>query len=56
MGFARETPGDDVLNRKGVLLAVTTVVVALLVTAWIDGGREQVHEISQDLPLPGGAK
>lgn len=37
-------------------MAVTTVLVALVITAWVDGGREQVHEISQNLPVPGAVK
>ena len=31
-------------------------LVALVAYAWIDGGTETVHEITVDLPLPGGAQ
>lgn len=43
--------------RKGWLLAgIATVVLLVLVYAWIDGGREPLRTISQPVPVPEVAK
>jgi hypothetical protein len=39
-----------------VLTAMALPVVALLGYAWVDGGRQPVHDIDQSLPLPGAHK
>jgi hypothetical protein len=38
----------------GVLLSVAVAgLAALLVYAWVDGGREPVRDIVIDIPVPG---
>jgi hypothetical protein len=39
--------------RKGWLLAGSAAIVFLLLAyAWVDGGREPLHTISQPVPVP----
>ena len=37
---------------KGIALAL----LALVGWAWIDGGREPMHEIASPIPVPGAAR
>jgi len=37
-------------------MALIAMVVAALAWAWIDGGREPVHPISEAVPVPGAAR
>jgi hypothetical protein len=38
------------------MLMIVALIVVLIAYAWIDGGREPLREISEDIAVPGGAK
>jgi hypothetical protein len=40
------------LQRKWLAWGAAAAFGALLVYAWIDGGRRPLHEISQSVPVP----
>lgn len=40
------------LQKKWLVWGAVAVIGALLVYAWIDGGRRPLHEISQSVPVP----
>jgi len=41
--------------RSGRLwLVLAALALAIVAYAWIDGGREQLHEISQPVTVPDG--
>lgn len=42
------------MSLRRAALAIMLLVMALLAFAWVDGGREPLHPISQDVALPGG--
>ncbi len=41
------------VGRKAVIVALLTLLAALLAWAWIDGGIEPVRPISETVVLPG---
>jgi hypothetical protein len=41
------------MRRNTVLLALVAAVVAILAYAWIDGGREPLHQIVEPVAVPG---
>jgi len=43
-------------RRSVVLTGVAVVLVGVLGYAWVDGGREPVHEIARSIPVPESAK
>jgi len=43
-------------SARSVLLLAVVLVAALLAWAWVDGGREPVHEIARSIPVPESAK
>jgi hypothetical protein len=38
------------------MLMIVALTVLLVAWAWIDGGREPLREISEDVAVPGAAK
>jgi len=46
----RPRSGKSVWRRVGAFACFA--VIAVLVIAWIDGGEEPIHPISQSVPLP----
>lgn len=43
-------------KRKGLILGGLVIVLALIAFAWIDGGRREIHEISQPVAVPEAAR
>ncbi len=46
----------EVLRRKKMMVGVVLGAVLLVAYAWIDGGSESLHTITQDLAVPGEAQ
>jgi hypothetical protein len=44
------------MGRKRILAALVLVLVAVLVFAWIDGGREEPRMIEEPVALPESAQ
>ena len=44
------------MGRKRILTVLAIVVVAVIIFAWVDGGREQPRIIDQKVDLPGVAR
>ena len=42
-------------NRSNKVRIVLLVVLGILVLAWIDGGEERLHTITQPVEVPEGA-
>jgi hypothetical protein len=43
--------------RRGLIVKLLIAGLALLLGyAWLDGGREPIHEISRPVALPGAAR
>jgi len=42
------------LGKRKWMIPALAGVVLLVAYAWVDGGTETVHEISQELPMPKG--
>ncbi|MEJ5976088.1 hypothetical protein WG901_05555 [Novosphingobium sp. PS1R-30] len=40
------------MGKGRLLIGVAAIVLMVLAYAWIDGGREPVHSISQSIPVP----
>jgi hypothetical protein len=40
------------MRRKWVLIGLCTLIMIMLIYAWIDGGREAVRMISAPVPAP----
>jgi hypothetical protein len=43
------------MNSRRVWLGLEVFAILLLALAWLDGGREPVHEIAAPVAVPGGA-
>lgn len=43
---------DKRVRVVGVVAGAVIAFVAVLVWAWIDGGREPVHPITVEIPMP----
>lgn len=44
------------MGRKWLVAGLIVAVLALLIYAWIDGGREPLREIVVPVPLPESAR
>jgi hypothetical protein len=44
------------MTRSRIVKCLAAVLAVLLAYAWIDGGREPLHTISEPVALPGGAQ
>lgn len=44
------------MRGKGIVAVVAALILALLVYAWIDGGREPLREIVQPVAVPESAQ
>jgi len=40
------------MRGKGIVTVLAVLVLAVLVYAWIDGGREPLREIAVPVPVP----
>jgi len=40
------------MAARRILIGIGLLVLALLAYAWVDGGREPLGEITQNVPLP----
>jgi hypothetical protein len=43
------------MRRNWLLAGLIVVILGILAYAWIDGGREPLHEIAVPVPLPESA-
>jgi hypothetical protein len=43
---------EGTVRRRWLWTGAVAILVLGLAYAWIDGGREPVHQITQSLPLP----
>lgn len=40
------------MRKRSLLAGIAAIVLLVLAYAWIDGGREPLHPISQPVPVP----
>ena len=43
------------MSLRRFVIGLAVLVILILAIAWIDGGEEPLHEISQDVAVPEGA-
>jgi len=41
------------MGRRTVITVVALPIIAVLGYAWVDGGRQPLRDIDQNLPIPG---
>lgn len=46
----------EVPKRKKMMFGVAVGAVVLVAYAWIDGGSQPLHTISQDIDVPGESR
>jgi hypothetical protein len=44
------------MNSRRIWTGLVVFAILLLALAWLDGGREPLHEIATPVAVPGGAR